>query len=302
MFESVEKRLECVFSQRISLLKIKNFVYALLYTCRASILSECQTPFFHAYVLSESSLFIYQDRFILITCGMTPLYRSLIWVTNIFNESDILAILYTRRNFYFPQLQESDFEKTILDVFHCLGGQVSCIGHRNDLHMHYYLYSQKKRLKPFSYQFELLMEKCSRDSLLKLDSLGMEFFLKKMSCYEDFYKMQEYYFTPHGYSANVIFKDASYWAIHSSPEEELRYLSMSSNTYCYQMVDIHQMIGYFQPFCFVLSTFQDPIFKKDKFENDFRLFFPNYEIKEVKQEEMLSYSMLTYICQMNEIF
>lgn len=74
---------------------------------KCTILSVASTADIDAYVLSESSLFVYETRLIMKTCGTTTLLRCL---STLFEYSDALDMQlswvgYSRKNFLFPSAQ-----------------------------------------------------------------------------------------------------------------------------------------------------------------------------------------------------
>lgn len=74
---------------------------------KCTILSKASTAHLDAYVLSESSLFVYEHRLIMKTCGTTTLLRCL---STLFEFSDKLQMQlswvgYSRKNFLFPTRQ-----------------------------------------------------------------------------------------------------------------------------------------------------------------------------------------------------
>lgn len=74
---------------------------------KCTILSSISNSYIDAYVLSESSLFIYKSRFIMKTCGTTTLLRCL---SSLLQFADALGmeltwVGYSRKNLLFPSAQ-----------------------------------------------------------------------------------------------------------------------------------------------------------------------------------------------------
>ena len=74
---------------------------------KCTILSSISNSYIDAYVLSESSLFIYKSRFIMKTCGTTTLLRCL---SSLLQFADVLGmeltwVGYSRKNLLFPNAQ-----------------------------------------------------------------------------------------------------------------------------------------------------------------------------------------------------
>ncbi|KAK6913848.1 S-adenosylmethionine decarboxylase [Dillenia turbinata] len=114
-FEGFEKRLELHFSGDDPALTgsmgLRRLDFSLLeqvlHVVQCSVVSAVANQYFDAYVLSESSLFIYPTKIIIKTCGTTQLLKSicpLIHLAENLNHS-IISCKYTRGNFIFPLSQ-----------------------------------------------------------------------------------------------------------------------------------------------------------------------------------------------------
>ncbi|XP_022979623.1 S-adenosylmethionine decarboxylase proenzyme 4-like [Cucurbita maxima] len=112
-FEGFEKRLELHFTGDEPIIHMglrqidSNSLEQILRTVHCSIVSSVGNHFFDAYVLSESSLFIYPTKIIIKTCGTTQLLKS---IFPFLNQARNLGLTlcscrYTRGNFIFPKSQ-----------------------------------------------------------------------------------------------------------------------------------------------------------------------------------------------------
>lgn len=124
-FEGFEKRLELHFTGdepiiHMGLRQIDlNSLEQILRTVHCSIVSSVGNHFFDAYVLSESSLFIYPTKIIIKTCGTTQLLKS---IFPFLHQARSLGLTlcscrYTRGNFIFPKSQpfpHSSFKEELL--------------------------------------------------------------------------------------------------------------------------------------------------------------------------------------------
>ncbi|KAI9203369.1 adenosylmethionine decarboxylase [Polychytrium aggregatum] len=76
---------------------------------KARVLSTLHNEHLDAYLLSESSLFVYPDRVIIKTCGTTTLLNALPRILEIAKEycgmSEIDTLFYSRKAFLFPEKQ-----------------------------------------------------------------------------------------------------------------------------------------------------------------------------------------------------
>ncbi|KAI8897073.1 S-adenosylmethionine decarboxylase [Globomyces pollinis-pini] len=77
---------------------------------QCQVLSTAKNEFVDAYLLSESSMFVYSNRLILKTCGTTTLLHSIPRILSIAEEfchfDKVEAIFYSRKSFLFPERQE----------------------------------------------------------------------------------------------------------------------------------------------------------------------------------------------------
>lgn len=111
-FEGSEKRLEIDFvvdAQCPMGLRSMDRVQLdqLMELTRCSIISSSQTTELDAYVLSESSLFIFRDTFILKTCGRTCILNGLEQLLSITASLRMhpIRVKYSRASFLFPAKQ-----------------------------------------------------------------------------------------------------------------------------------------------------------------------------------------------------
>ena len=111
-FEGPEKTMEVVFKPNVGVedglrsLSREQLDY-LCTQAKCTILSTISNSYIDAYVLSESSLFIYKTRFIMKTCGTTTLLRCL---SSLLQFADALGmeltwVGYSRKNLLFPSAQ-----------------------------------------------------------------------------------------------------------------------------------------------------------------------------------------------------
>jgi len=74
---------------------------------KCSILSKISSNYMDAYVLSESSLFIYRHKFIMKTCGTTTLLRCLNALLTLGDQLklELESVVYSRKNLSNPEAQ-----------------------------------------------------------------------------------------------------------------------------------------------------------------------------------------------------
>ena len=136
MFEGSEKKIEVIFnSNSPSLFKQPvSFWKKLVQTSGAEIISCSKFPKIHSYILSESSLFVWDQRLILITCGKTTLSKSLIKILKNFPKNFIEVCFFQRKNEFFPQIQKSCFHKDLDKIKQKIQGKAYRFGPLHDHH------------------------------------------------------------------------------------------------------------------------------------------------------------------------
>ncbi|XP_031286909.1 S-adenosylmethionine decarboxylase proenzyme 4 [Pistacia vera] len=113
-FEGFEKRLELhffgddpvVIDMGLRLLDFES-IQEVLDAVQCTVVSAVGNQYFDAYVLSESSLFVYPTKVIIKTCGTTQLLKSIRPLMNYAQDLglNLCACRYTRGSFIFPKAQ-----------------------------------------------------------------------------------------------------------------------------------------------------------------------------------------------------
>lgn len=114
-FEGFEKRLELHFSgdddplvlhMGLRLLDFQS-IQQVLDAVQCNVISAIGNQYFDAYVLSESSLFVYPTKLIIKTCGTTQLLKSVPPLMSFARDLglSLCACRYTRGSFIFPKAQ-----------------------------------------------------------------------------------------------------------------------------------------------------------------------------------------------------
>lgn len=217
------------------------------------ILSSVSNSYCNAYLLSESSFFVYDSMVILKTCGTTTLLcgmELLLQIAKEFGFESVENVFYSRQNFFFPAHQlepHSSFKeetKCLVQQFG-YGGSPLMLG--NVSGNHYKFYNWEDISRPPSHlediTFECLMtglsEKRMKEYFYKReggyqhhagDESGISVLLKDLLCDEDFkdMKIDEFIFDPFGYSMNAI-AGKHYYTIHVTPQDVCSYASFETN-------------------------------------------------------------------------
>ena len=246
-FEGPEKNLQVIFNKLYydtgprSLRSVNQERWQeMLEYAKCKILSTIENDKWITYILSESSLFVYDDRIILKTCGRTPLLNALDDIILIGKELNLklAAVLYWRKNFSNPHLQSpvhQKFENEVSYLDEHLGGDshTAILGPQEKDHFYFYYCEllNKDEFNPVFETFEIKMHEIH-------PKIAEKFFWEKTKVrpnslnevYEKLpgYKIDEFFFEPCGYSMNGI-KDEKYETIHVTPEGACSYISFETN-------------------------------------------------------------------------
>lgn len=283
-YEGTEKLLEVWFTRSdgraadscCDLRKIQRPAWeSVLKFVRCEILSFRRGEHFDAYVLSESSMFVYKDRIILKTCGQTTLLNCiepLLYLARKVGQFDeVLDVFYSRKNFMRPDLQDSSHrnfhnEIEILDNEFEVGSAY-CLGKLNRNCWYLYTLHPEKGVTIADQTLELIM--------VDLDEQVMSLFtqsvcasardatqksgIERLFGAAGFQVIDDYLFNPWGYSMNGFLRSGHYVTIHVTPEPEFSYVSFETNA---------PMSSYFELIMRVLKLFRPNKFMMTIFANE----------------------------------
>lgn len=231
-FEGPEKKLELT-ALDVNFLEYPDvFWKELVEGCGALILSEMSSPEVKSFLLSESSLFVWKDKVLMITCGQTQLIKSAGMLINKVGVSKVESFYFERKNEYYPEYQKSfalqDF-RLLKDLLG--GGQAYRFGNKDDHHLYLFEYGNSHVGSAEEHTLEVLIYGICEDisakflSEQKEDRVFLEQLIKNL--FPDF-KLDQHWFEPCGYSMNALRGD-SYATIHVTPEKEQSYISFEMN-------------------------------------------------------------------------
>ena len=269
-FEGPEKRLFVTFASNASCVNLRNVlqednIQHILATASCKVLSVCRNTHFDAFLLSESSLFVADDRIMLKTCGTTTLLRALPIIIEAAAARNIVPdiITYSRVRFQHPELQpwpHTSFvdEVNYLDNTLRTHGASLQIG-RGDWQAYVAkLNEQTKAPTSTVHTLEIFMFDLDPSAMRHFVSAGtnLEITSKQSgitSLIPDGAIVDEFNFEPCGYSLNAV-HEFSYITIHVSPEPEASYVSFEStaNSDCLAHT-ISAVVKLFRPSKFTVS-------------------------------------------------
>lgn len=228
-YEGTEKRL-LICVKKLNLLSFPDcFWQQLVAQSGAEILSSTHNKTLKAYLLSESSLFIWQDKLLVITCGNTQLVKAALFIQQRISKQQISTLIFQRHQALKPHLQSTNFQQDTLLLEKQFNG--------------------KKQHWRGDYQGDLFVfGKITKDSMptqniYMLHGLTGEFAQQLQTCYinkqailnklklTDYFSgwlIDHFSFNPKGYSLNAI-RGKDYLTIHITPEQLSTYLSIETS-------------------------------------------------------------------------
>jgi len=271
-FEGPEKVLEIWFKATSgnSLRKVPRDKWVnLLRLVRCQILSVISNDFCDAYLLSESSLFVYPHRIILKTCGTTTLLNCLPQLLEVARVDaglkDVEDVFYCRKNFIYPEKQQfphSSFaeECKTLDIYFDGSGYVA--GKTNGDHWYLYITDRTAAVAATTTEdqtLELLMTELDPDAAKLFYRSDQEArVVTKTSGLADLLPgalLDDYLFDPCGYSMNGL-KDNTYMSVHVTPQPQCSYASFETNASHSDYTElIAKVLKVFKPKSFFVTLF-----------------------------------------------
>ena len=232
LFEGSEKKLEVITHSRAKKLREypDSFIKTLLKQSRTRSIKKFSNAYCDAYLLSESSLFVWDHRLILITCGTTTLASAFLYLSK-YIKQDMRACFFQRKNEFFPVKQKSSFYEDVKKIRKKLKGHAYRFGNIDE--HHFFLFHLDKEFSPSANDqtVEILMYGLPIElrSVFnpQFSSKEIQSKIQITNCFSGF-TIQDYTFQPHGYSLNAL-RGKEYYTIHATPQEIGSYMSFETN-------------------------------------------------------------------------
>lgn len=247
-YEGTEKRL-LICTKELNLLTFtEEFWHRLVAQSDAEILSSIQNSSIKAYLLSESSLFIWQDKLLLITCGNTKLVNAALFIQKQLGKQQIATLVFQRHQALKPHLQASSFEQDTFLLEKLFNGQQQ--HWRDDYQGDLFIFGDiTKNTMPTQHIYMLhglrgdlaeSLQQKSSDKAIILEKLQLEHFFNDLT-------IDHFSFDPKGYSLNAV-RGNDYLTIHLTPEQLSTYLSIETSFPDSQCIDfINHLHTLFSP-------------------------------------------------------
>ena len=245
-YEGAEKRLEITTDLPLKTFP-DSFWHEIVEEAGASILSTIKNDHVKAYLLSESSLFIWDHKLLLITCGETHLLNAALYFLERIDNNKISSLLFQRHQTFIPAKQKSHFidDCDVLNTY--LNGKIQqrAQNYSGDL------YQYKRHNLAGKTQHILMLHQLSGsltetlwNGFVSVDFINQK--LQLSTFFEDFI-IDAFSFEPKGYSVNGIANN-DYFTLHITPEKNSTYLSFETSLSEKKCKAFHQfLIKLFHP-------------------------------------------------------
>eukprot|EP01083_Nonionella_stella_P157880 513051_1 len=280
-FEGCEKKLEIDFGGKCSvdMRVVSRATWDRVLECaRCEVVTVIENAHCRAYLLSESSLFVFERKIILKTCGTTCLLKCLPELLDA--ASGVGAkpqfVQFSRSNFMFPSEQpypHSSFEAEVACLNRYFSGSGYILGAVNGPRWNLYVADVVPAKESDKEQtLEVLMFDLDPETMrqfyrLEDDTGGDEASISyngrsvtQISGIADLITgahIDSHLFSPCGYSCNGL-KDDVYFTIHVTPEPECSFVSFETNIKLKSYSSlIRQVLKVFKPASFCCSLFVD---------------------------------------------
>lgn len=200
---------------------------------KAIILGCIKTAEMDAYLLSESSLFVWDDRILIITCGKTSLTDAVPAILEFLPPENIAFFFYERKNLMYPGDQPSNFESDVFALQNYFSGKSYRFGPSGSDHFHLFFYHQEIASDDNEPTLQILMHDVDPELVYSFDfkkngAPGRNRILGIVDGIHPEWVIDDHLFSPYGYSLNAI-TDNKYCSVHITPQPEESYASFETN-------------------------------------------------------------------------
>jgi len=279
-FEGPEKKIEVdyLISSQIpeGLRKISVDDWKILLTeINCTILSHIENEFCDAYILSESSLFVFPSKVIIKTCGQITLLKCLPLLLEYGNKVNAVEtrVSFSRRNLLFPDEQLSphtSFDEEVLYLKqHFPKGDAYVFGSKNCDHHYMFVYHNEEVALPSKppHSLEILMTGLDRKIMKQFyrDSnfVSVEELTQRsriQSLFRETGKVDAHAFEPLGFSLNGL-EGEMYSTMHITPQPECSYVSFETTDVDFAVSHdlVAKVIDIFQPESFTVLVISETV-------------------------------------------
>lgn len=262
-FEGSEKKFELVVSPKAGDLRTyRSHWEQVVAASNATVLSVIANDHCDAFLLSESSLFVFHNRAIMITCGQTSLIKAVQCVFRFIRLNDVELFIYERKNEHAPEDQATDFERDVTILNSIMPGRSYCFGDKDGHHIRLYHMLSKYHPEQQDTTLEILMHGLDQEVAdrfyagpgLSASDVGRASGLTTL--FEGF-DTDGFVFDPFGYSLNAI-RGQDYYTVHVTPQPECSYASFETNQFLRGDITplVEQVLDAFRPTQCLIMLFE----------------------------------------------
>lgn len=254
-FEGAEKKAEIVVSPAAGSLRGRGRAFwdRIVAAARAKTLSTIESPDCVAHLLSESSLFVWDHRVLLITCGRTTLAPAVLEVVKEVGADNVEALIYERKDNIFPEYQPTNFLDDARALGKVLPGKAFRLGEEDEHNVCVFHLDRRFKPDPRDVTLEILMhgiDERARSAFCRGPQHTLEFIHKETgvrSVVEGF-AVDDHVFDPFGYSLNAL-RGPEYYTIHVTPQPVGSYVSFETNHFFNEDLDtvVARVLDIFRP-------------------------------------------------------
>ncbi len=303
-FEGSEKKAEIILNPKHqSLLQCysDDFWAEMVRHCNAQILSSTRNSEVTAYLLSESSLFVWSDRILILTCGDTRLVDAVLYFLQQVSEDLIEQVIYQRKNEYCSHLQASHVLDDSKKLQQLGDGKLLRFGELDSHHSYFYHLENDYKGDKNDRTYEVLIYNIDESVSKKLTSgvqskQAIRTLLRLDQMISDF-QIDDFVFEPFGYSLNAI-NGSDYLTIHLTPQQHNSYVSFESSLDLTEYLPL--ILEIFSPSSLDIISYNE-VELESKLQNKMP---SNYNLKELVQDNfscgyLVNYA--TYYIQQSQI-
>ncbi|MCB9603399.1 MAG: adenosylmethionine decarboxylase [Sandaracinus sp.] len=262
-FEGPEKKIELVVAPGGPKLRALGEAtwHRVVELARAQILSVIRDERCDAYLLSESSLFVYDDHVAMITCGRTRLVDAAEHLVERIGVEHVALLVYERKNEHFPERQPSTFYEDAERLHALVPGRALRFGDEHAHHVHVFHSTRPYEAEANDSTLEILMHGLRPEAAAQFIGIrppANETIAERTGITKILpgFSIDEHAFTPAGYSMNAL-RDGVYYTIHVTPEDLGSYVSFETNADLRGQIDavVARVLDVFRPRSFDVVTF-----------------------------------------------
>lgn len=234
-FEGTEKKFELIVDPAVASFRSFGDAYwtGVVRGAGADVLSKLSNAHCDAYLLSESSLFVFDHRVAMMTCGQTTLHDAVLAVLERVPLDHVQALTYKRKHEVFPHDQPTSFFDDVRVLNERLPGRAYQFGNRDEHHLYLFHMGRGTDDDLHGTTVEVLMHGLG-------EGVRSDYCCTERSTTEEVraatgvdriipdFDVDDHLFRPKGYSLNAVRED-EYYAIHVTPERGCSYASFETN-------------------------------------------------------------------------